>query len=93
MAIASFFVLHSPQDQKQVLEILGNISQISETQTVGRDKIVAVLELPGQELTSLLKRIAAMPPILSLELIFINYEDDLDGNGYMEIPPEAKKYD
>lgn len=90
MAIASFFVLHSPQNQRQVLEILGKFPQIVETRALGTDKTAAVLELPGQDLTSLLKKIADKPPILSLELIFINYEDDLDENGNMEIPPEAK---
>ncbi len=91
MAIASFFVLHSPQDQKQVLETLGRLSQIVAIRPVDEEKTAASLELPGQELTYLLKKISAIPQILSLELIFVNYEDDLDGNGFMEIPPEAKK--
>lgn len=93
MAIASFFVLHSPQDQKRTLEILGSLPQIVETCPVGTEKTVATLELPGKELTSFLKKLASMPIILSLELIFVNYEDDLDVNGFMEIPPEADKND
>lgn len=92
MAIGSFFVLHTPQDQESVLEILGSFPQIVELSPVQEDKTAAAIELPGQEVTSFLKKISSINQILSLELIFVNYEDDLDENGNMLLPPEAKKH-
>lgn len=93
MAIAGIYVSHAPQDQESVSGILGSFSQIVEISRVDEAKAAAVLEMPGHELTTFLKKLSSLPPILSLELIFVNYEDDLDAEGYMRTPPEAQKND
>lgn len=93
MAVASVLVLHHPQDQQRLLEILGDLPAVVEIAPVGPDKIAATLDYPSQALTGLLTEMATIPDVLDLELIFANYEDDLDEEGYIPAPPEAKKYD
>ena len=93
MAIAGIVIVHSPQHQKPLLTILGGMASIFEASPASPEKIAASVEIPAEELTGFLKRLAELPQALDLELVFVNYEDDLDENGFIPTPPEAKKYD
>ena len=93
MAIAAVVITHSPQDQTTLQDALGRMGPLLDIRAVDFDKIAATMELPSEELTSFLKKIAALPEALNLELVFVNYEDDLDEDGFIPTPPEARKYD
>lgn len=93
MAIASILALHTPQDQGKLREILGSMPPIIALNCVNHEKMAVTLEIAAPELTGFLKKLSALPEILNLELIFVNYEDDLDEAGFMQVPPESKKFD
>lgn len=93
MAIAGIFALHVPQSRDDLLKSLGNMPQILELKPVDTGKLAISLELPGSELTAFLKKLSDLEDILNVEVIFVNYEDDLDTEGHMEIPPEARQYE
>ena len=93
MAIAAVVITHSPQDQTTLQDALGRMGPLLDIRAVDFDKIAATMELPSEELTAFLKKIAALPEALNLELVFVNYEDDLDEDGFIPTPPEARKYD
>ena len=93
MAIASIILFQASQDQKYLCEILESLKQITGVKCVGEEKIAVTLEMEASGLTSFLKKLSSLPKVHNLELIFVNYEDDLDEQGFITAPPEAKKYD
>lgn len=93
MAIAGLFAIHAPQSQSCLMSTLRGMSPILDLNPVDKDKLAITLEIKAEELTGFLKKISDHPDIFNLELIFVNYEDDLDTEGFMVAPPEARKYD
>lgn len=93
MAIAGIVLVHSPQSQEALLETLGGMAPISALSPVNPEKLAVSLELPSAELTTFLKKLATLPLVQDLELVFVNYEDDLDDEGHIAVPPEAGKYE
>lgn len=93
MAIAGVFAVHAPQDREPLRIALGSMPQILEIAPVDDNKLAITLEAPAFALTSFLKQLGEMDSILNLEVIYVNYEDDLDRDGYMDVPPEARKYE
>ena len=90
MAIAGIVLHHAPQAQAQLTGLLGGMAPISGLAPVEGGKLAASVELPGVELTAFLKKLSALPGVLDLELAFVDHEDDLGPDGFMDPPPEAK---
>ena len=92
MAIVSLVLFHAPQDRRRLLDLLGSDPRFMGTSAVGEDKIAASLCCPAAELPSFLQKLSDLPQTLDLQLIFASYEDEIDKDGHLPMPPEAKKY-
>lgn len=86
MAIAAI-VLHlagSPQEPETALRAM---PEMVEAAFVPPDKLAATLECPSETMLACLQKAANLPNVWNLELVYVNYEDDLDENGHMKAPP------
>ncbi len=90
MAIASIIANGFSDGPQGLLKTLRSFPQISEIQQLDAEKIAAVVECPVAELPGLLKNISTVPGMLDMELVFVNYEDDMDEAGFMNCPSEAE---
>lgn len=81
MAIASF-VLHTiPAGLERTLAALQARQGILAAQKATEDRIAATAELAALELPLCLQDCKNLPDVIDLELVYVNYEDDLDGEG------------
>lgn len=78
MAIASIVAHSLPEDLAELHKSLLSFGEALECRTLPPDKLAATLECPGERLPSVLKKIAQLPKMLDMELVFASYEDDLD---------------
>lgn len=61
-----------------------------EINQIGSDRLAATVEAPSSSLPLLLRRIQDFPNVFELELVYVNYEEDLDADGNMPCPPISK---
>lgn len=89
MAIAAI-VAHCLTDSLQGLSMaLQEMPVVVEARAVTADRIAAAVEASSDLLPMVLKEIQELPDLLQLEVVFINYEDDLDAQGEIKSPPLA----
>lgn len=87
MAIAGF-VIHTTQANLQdLLKILQNSAEIPDCQVIPPNLIAATLETPSLNILRAFKMIDKLPGVLNLEIVYINYEDDLERDGGISCPP------
>lgn len=82
MAIASLLLLVALEDLPEVSAKLKAHPSIIELkkipETSSPSGLALVLEVPGQELHETLKTLESMPKVVGLNLVYVNYEDDLE---------------
>ncbi len=52
-------------------------------------KLAAVLESPSRRLQEALEALGGLGHVLQLDVAYVNYEEDLDGQGHMACPPDC----
>ena len=52
-------------------------------------KLAAVLESPSRRLQEDLEALNGLDHVLQLDVAYVNYEEDLDGRGHMDCPPDG----
>lgn len=87
MAIAGILIHVIPSDLQALHERLQTWEGVIEARVAGENKIAASAESRSDTLPGLLQNIQADPQVLDLELVYVNYEDDLDSAGNMPAPP------
>lgn len=85
MAIAAL-VLHCAGGLPELAIALEALPGVVDKRQVPPDKIALTLEAPSQDLTGRLKSLKNLPNIWDLELVYVNYEDDLDAHGHIACP-------
>lgn len=89
MAIASIVVHTFPASLQNLQNDLQALAEIVAARSVEPDRIAAAVETSAAKLPRILQNIEKMPEVLNLELVFVNYEDDLDKSGGIACPPLA----
>lgn len=87
MAIAAIVIHSLPHEQECVSGVLQLMKPVIEWKTVSPDRIAATIECPSLDLLATLQQIKAQPAVLEMDLVFVNYEDDIDAEGYVPCPP------
>lgn len=90
MAIAAIVAHTFPNSLRGLDKALRARKEIVETRISPPDRIAATVEASSANLTKILQKIQEMDDILSLELVYVNYEDDLDADGSMPCPPVSE---
>lgn len=86
MAIAAIVVEVEPQTASRAGKALEEIDGVTGWQLAAPGRLAATVECPADKLPELLQRISDMRDALDLELVFVNYEDDLDEDGQILCP-------
>ncbi|MBQ7609264.1 MAG: chaperone NapD [Desulfovibrionaceae bacterium] len=91
MAIASLLLNISESDRKALhtsLTARQDILEIQDTpENAAQKGLILVVECPSDALSGTLKEIADLPGVLELNLVYANYEDDLECDGTMPCSP------
>lgn len=90
MAIASF-VLHTGESLQSLLARIRTFPCLVAAEEIPPGKVAAVIEIPAIDLTAALKKLSSLPGVWNLELVYVNYEDDLDSGGFIACPPDSLK--
>lgn len=90
MAIASIVLHGFPASLRVLQEGMQAAPEVVSTQIVEPDRIAAAIEAPAARLPHLLRELEKLPGALNLELVFINYEDDIETCGGIACPPLAE---
>lgn len=61
--------------------------ELIESRAVPPNRIAATLETPADKLFDVLQQIQILPAVHNLELVYVNYEDDLENSGQIPCPP------
>lgn len=87
MAIAALVIHANPDDLPGLMPALQASGLLTQFQQAAGDRIGAILECPSDRLLRTLEELQAIPGVWNLELAYVNYEDDLNGDGQMPCPP------
>lgn len=87
MAIAAI-VLHSLGSLRELERSLQALPWIVETKQIPPSKIAATLESPSEKIMEHLQKTGELPLVGDLELVYANYEEDMDIDGHMNCPPQ-----
>lgn len=93
MAIAAIVVYCEPERLQNLSEALQTFAARIEARIMGTDRIAATVEASSDLLPIILKKIQDLPDVFNLELIYVNYEEDLDENGNMPCAPMREVLD
>lgn len=87
MAIASLLLNIAETERKTLeaaLEARKDVIEKKETPENAVQKgLILVVESPSDMMAGTLREIAALPGVLELNLVYANYEDDLESDGTM----------
>ncbi len=75
--------------------VLSSLHAMPETVSAAQgadDRIAATMETPAHKLLASLESAKKLPGVIDLELIYVNYEDDMDGSGFIDCGPIAEIY-
>lgn len=84
MAIASVVVQTLTADAEGVLTSLRSSPAVLQAVEASPGRIAAGVETPADSLLKVLRDLERLPGVVQLELVFVNYEDDMDENGFIE---------
>lgn len=85
MAIAAV-VLHATGRLPDLQKSARAFPWVVDTRPVPPDKLAVTLESQSRSIMDNLQLLAALPEVWNLGLVFVNYEDDLDPDGFMPCP-------
>lgn len=86
MAIAAI-VLHSTESLQELENALRALPGTVDAKQVPPGKLAATIESPAETLIRSLEKAENLPGVWNLELVYVNYEEDLDCSGFMNSPP------
>lgn len=90
MAIAAI-VLHSTGSLQELENALRALPGTVDAKQVQPGKLAATIESPAEKLIQTLEKAQNLPGVWNLELVYVNYEEDLDSAGFMNTPPILRK--
>ena len=92
MAIAGLVLLTTQEACHTVLEALSAEAKITEARPVGEScKLAAVLEAPSQDMEGELSRLLAWEGVLTVDIAFLSYEDEVAEGGEIRCPPHKPR--
>lgn len=92
MAIAGLVLNVAEGRLPETREALRAFPGVVDVQGVEDDcKLAAVLESPSQKLQEDLEALREVAHVVGLDVAYINYEEDLDGQGHMACPPRGPR--
>lgn len=90
MAIASVLLNVMPEDMKGLEKQFNSFSCLTDCKKLPESSnftgFAAVIEAPAGDLTEKMKELASLPEVIELQLVFADYEDDLDDSGQIDMP-------
>lgn len=93
MAVAGIVLHASPANLQGLLKALQNEAEVMDCQIVPPGRIAASVETPSINILRVLKKLGNLPAALDLELVYINYEDDLERDGAIICPPISEVHE
>ena len=91
MAVAGIVLTVTLGHQSEVAEALKSVPGVTEVQAVEEIKVAAVVESPSDRLQNDLEAANKLEHVIQLDVVYVNYEDDLDCNGHMACPKHYGK--
>ena len=92
MAIVGLVFMVSPHCTEKVQQDLLQQEGITDVQpTADSQRLVAVLEVHSDKVESGMKHLQQVPDVLSVDIAYINYEDDLEREGHIPCAPYERK--
>lgn len=86
MAIAAI-VLHVPEQELEgALNSLQHLPGLLAAARGAPERIAATIETPAANLLDCLRNFQKLRGVIDLELVYVNYEDDMDTNGFIDSP-------
>lgn len=92
MAIASVVVYSPPGRAQELAKALRSLAGVADCEIVAPDRLAAIIEAPAAKLLDSLRAVEKLPDFVNLELVYVNYEDDLEAAGGIGCPPLAEIY-
>lgn len=89
MAIASF-VLHTGGSLESLSREVQAFPAVADMREVPPDKLAVTIDIPSARLSRLLKDLKNLRDVWNLELVYVNYEDDMDASGFINYPPDLE---
>jgi nitrate reductase NapD len=86
MAVAGIVLTVALGHQSEVAEALKGVSGVVEVQPVEAIKVAAVVESPSDRLQADLEAANGLDHVVQLDVIYVNYEEDMDSEGHMPCP-------
>lgn len=87
MAIAAI-VLHVPGPELEgAIRSLQKMPELLEAAQGAPERVAATFETPASKLLECLQKCQKIPGVLGLELVYVNYEDDMDKDGFIDCGP------
>lgn len=83
MAIAAIVLQVSASDLEGALASLQNMPEIVAAAQGAPERIAATIDAPAAELLNCLQKCQNLPQVIGLELVYVNYEDDMDRDGFI----------
>lgn len=84
MAIAALVVETREDNMEDVLRALRAMPPILEANPATASRIGAALETPASNLLDSLRACKNLSGVIDIELVYVNYEDDIDACGFIE---------
>lgn len=89
MAIAGLVLMVQEGKTDMVRAEAAAFPGVVEARDADGGKVACVLECSSMDLQKAMEGLNQMEGVLQLEVVYVNYEDDLDEQGHMPCPPDA----
>lgn len=89
MAIAAI-VLHTAESPQELEKSLRALPWIVDAKIAAPDRLAVTLESPAQEIMEKMRLASRLPGVWNLELVYMNYEDDMESEEGIICPPIAE---
>ena len=86
MAIAGIVLTVGLGHQAETAEALKAFPGVVEVQAVEEDKVAVVVESPSDRLQDDLEKVNQLDHVVQLDVVYVNYEEDMDSEGHMACP-------
>lgn len=87
MAICALVLQVEKHALEGVLNTLRGMPEIIDAGGASPERIGASLEIPSAQLLDFLRTCHNLPGVIDTELVYVNYEDDMDENGRIDCGP------
>ncbi|MDO5536432.1 MAG: hypothetical protein Q4F72_02730 [Desulfovibrionaceae bacterium] len=89
MAIAALLLMIQPERRERTLACVSAFPGVVETKTAADGRLACVFERGSLELQKGLEDLNGLEGVIQMDVVYINYEDDLDETGHMACPPDG----